>query len=88
MVSSLAMQAQGSAFFHASRTYVGAVLDVKMTDIFAYVVHQAVISSLGEINNTLIRDLSKQNRYSLLFEYVPAYLIAFLLLAGPCQQLM
>ena len=53
--------APGSSFMHGSNTHVGGVADVKINDLFTYVLHQAAVSTL-ETDNTLIQDLSHTKR--------------------------
>ena len=46
LIRSTAFLAHGSALFHASQTELGHRLDVKMTDLLAYVAYQAFVEDL------------------------------------------
>ena len=58
MFENFAQLAQGSAFMHGSNTHVGGVADVKLNDLFAYTVYQAMVTNLEHVNSTLIHELS------------------------------
>ncbi len=61
MVRSAAFLAHGSAFFHASETILGGELDVKVMDLFMFVIYRAATSQLDS-SNVVIHHLSSSRR--------------------------
>ncbi len=60
--------AHGSAFFHASRTSLGHEADIRLNDLFSFIVHQASVSHLEPLNSSVLHDLSPTPRSKTAFE--------------------
>ena len=53
----------GSSLLHGSQTSVGGVADYRMNDLWSYVAHQASVSALEPLNDSLIHELSFTPRH-------------------------
>ena len=64
MAITLAILAQGSAFWHGSETVNGGHADVRINDLFAYVAYQTVMQKVVPLESSIIHDLSLTPRVS------------------------
>ena len=65
IVRNFAILAPGSSFYHGSQTKLGQTTDIKLNDLFAYVLYQAAVKSLKAPTaeeSTILHELSHEPR--------------------------
>lgn len=62
IIKAFASLATGSCFKHGSNTHLGDVADVRVNDLFGWIVYQSMVEKLTKGNHSIVHDLAYQPR--------------------------